>query len=597
MSDIFTKKSSWFDFANEHNSKANADATKFKYGYQSYVSAAIYMAAGIPVPQSIQMDTDRIIGVHEHFKGLRQLYESETGLRQFYESGIESKKWLADILTECRDFAIEHSIDSDGLIKKVIELTEKNSWKSMSNGAEHEFMRHLQTNPPRIIEAVTDLIAWMRSTFGEPSWTSNKECNANVKNGGFVLFGLCAGRFPDDSSKNRALLGLRRIQGYELLLEKLKTISPQIEKLVSQKMDTDGFNLHLDLLENAEEFKRLKEIMGEHVAMIAQQSKNGLQTEKSAPVLIHSHSSDNNELNRIHSFLTAQNFRIDLQQLRRYHLSLQTRKFVVLSGISGTGKTWLAEMYAAAVDARVKVVPVAPNWTSNEDLLGYFNPLDKTYHDTEFSNFLREATQDFEEKGELAAQYHLVLDEMNLARVEYYFAKFLSLMELRTRSENGCALIELGNEKVLLPPNLYFIGTVNIDETTHGFADKVYDRAQLIEMGLTRETVVNHIGNAAHGKALLSIWDKVHVTAPFAFRVIDEIGAYVKASAELGVSWEDSLDEQIVQKILPKVKGTSNRTGEILEFLIADFSDYKLTRAKAGVMLEGFRNHGFASYF
>src|SRR5262249_34938966 len=76
------------------------------------------------------------------------------------------------------------------------------------------------------------------------------------------------------------------------------------------------------------------------------------------------------------------------RMLRRYHLSLKTRGFVVLSGVSGTGKTWLAELYADAVNAKALIVPVAPNWTTNEDLLGYLNPLDNAYHDTEFSVFL-----------------------------------------------------------------------------------------------------------------------------------------------------------------------------------------------------------------
>ena len=83
---------------------------------------------------------------------------------------------------------------------------------------------------------------------------------------------------------------------------------------------------------------------------------------------------------------------IDEQTLRRYHLSLGTRGFVILSGVSGTGKTWLAELYAQAVGAECQIVPVAPNWTSNEDLLGYFNPLDNTYHDTPFSLVLRQAS-------------------------------------------------------------------------------------------------------------------------------------------------------------------------------------------------------------
>src|SRR4030095_9513358 len=87
---------------------------------------------------------------------------------------------------------------------------------------------------------------------------------------------------------------------------------------------------------------------------------------------------------------------IATDMVRRYHLSLRTRRFVVLSGISGTGKTWLAEAYARAVGARHLLVPVAPNWTTNEDLLGYLNPVDNAYHDTEFSVFLREAANEYE---------------------------------------------------------------------------------------------------------------------------------------------------------------------------------------------------------
>ena len=468
----------------------------------------------------------------------------------------------------------------------------------MASEDELTFMTQLQNNPPRIIDAVNDLISWIRSSFGEPIWWFKKECWVSVKVGGVAQFGLCPGRYPDEPSKNRAIFSVRRTHGYEDLVEKLKSISPQVEKIVSQKIDTAGFNMHLDVLENAEEFRLLKEILEEHVAMIAQLPDTEVHPEASASRPTQpANSSNTDDLAKIHAFLTAKQFRIDLQQLRRYHISLKTRKFVVLSGISGTGKTWLAELYAAAIGARVAVVPVAPNWTSNEDLLGYFNPLDKSYHDTDFSLFLRAAARDYTENGELATPYHLVLDEMNLARVEYYFAKFLSLMELRSRSKNNDTFIELGTEAVLFPPNLYFIGTVNIDETTHGFADKVYDRAQLIEMGITRESVVTHIGKAAHSQALLKIWDMVHETAPFAFRVIDEIGAYLDESLELGVPWQVALDEQIVQKILPKVKGTSNRIGEILAFLIEEFPEFKLTEAKSRMMLEGFRNHGFASYF
>ncbi|MCC6314390.1 MAG: AAA family ATPase, partial [Thermomicrobiales bacterium] len=108
--------------------------------------------------------------------------------------------------------------------------------------------------------------------------------------------------------------------------------------------------------------------------------------------------------------------RIHERDVRRYHAALRTRGFVILSGLSGSGKTWLAEAYAEAIGARSLIVPVAPNWTANEDLLGYFNPLTETYHDTAFSRFLREAAAtraQAETSGATPPPFHVVLDEMN----------------------------------------------------------------------------------------------------------------------------------------------------------------------------------------
>jgi MoxR-like ATPase len=286
--------------------------------------------------------------------------------------------------------------------------------------------------------------------------------------------------------------------------------------------------------------------------------------------------------------------------IRRYHLALRSRGFVILSGVSGTGKTWLAEQYAKAVGARCLVMPVAPNWTTNEDLLGFESPLGDGYRNTAFSLFLREAStaNEHARKAGLTPQpYHLVLDEMNLARVEYYFAKFLSAMELRMRA--GEAHIELGpNDRVSLPPNLFFIGTVNIDETTHGFSDKVYDRAQLIEIPVSRELLDKHMGGAAYTSTVMSLWDAVSPVAPFAFRVIDDVAKYVEGAQSLGIGWEDLLDEQILQKILPKVKGTDPRVGDALAKLLElTSSRFPLSYEKTASMLERFKQHGFASYF
>jgi hypothetical protein len=190
-------------------------------------------------------------------------------------------------------------------------------------------------------------------------------------------------------------------------------------------------------------------------------------------------------------------FRISDDVIRRYYLATTTRGFVILCGPSGTGKTWLAQAYANVIGARQKLVAVDPSWSSNEDLLGYLSPLDGFYHHTPFSEFVADSAREWNasnQAGRVAREFHVILDEMNLARVEHYFSRFLSAMEVRTRE--GIARLDLApGHTVELTPNLKFSGTVNIDETTHGFADKVYDRAQILELPLPREMVAAHMAD------------------------------------------------------------------------------------------------------
>ena len=300
--------------------------------------------------------------------------------------------------------------------------------------------------------------------------------------------------------------------------------------------------------------------------------------------------------------ILVQGIRIDERTIHRYHLSLKTRGFVILSGLSGIGKTWLTEAYANAIGARYLLVPVAPNWTTNEDLLGFTDPLvDDLFHHTAFSRFLEDAAREYEQaqsESRIPRPHHLVLDEMNLARVEYYFAKFVSAMEVRMR--NGVAAIDLGVRKVVpLYNNLCFIGTINVDETTHGFADKIYDRAQLIELTTSRESLQEYLGDAAYSNFLMNVWEAVYDVAPFAFRILAEIDEYVQMVNELGFPWHYALDEQILQKILPKCKGADLRIGSVLEKLATMLpkETFPLSAAKVQRMLEGYRLHGFTSYF
>ncbi|MBD2343813.1 McrB family protein [Anabaena subtropica] len=307
------------------------------------------------------------------------------------------------------------------------------------------------------------------------------------------------------------------------------------------------------------------------------------------------------EFTVIYQDILSKKLQISENILRRYHLALKTRKFVILSGISGTGKTWLTKAYADAINAKHSLVAVAPNWNTNEDLLGYFSTIDKTYHYTEFTEFLEEANKEYEKakaNKHTPRPYHLVLDEMNLARVEYYFAKFLSAMEVRMRE--GVAEIELAvNKKLLLPPNFYLIGTVNVDETTHSFADKIYDRAQMIELEIYRDDLEKYLSDVDYRDILMQIWDNIHEVAPFAYRTIDEIKTYVKEAAVLGVSKEEALDEQLLQKILPKIKGADDRVEKALKAFVktAEENKFNLSLAKANKMLATFEQYGFTSYF
>jgi MoxR-like ATPase len=291
--------------------------------------------------------------------------------------------------------------------------------------------------------------------------------------------------------------------------------------------------------------------------------------------------------------------RIDDTLLRRYALALGPRGFVILTGASGTGKTWLAEAYAEAVGARHLIVPVAPNWTTNEDLLGYQSPLTGQYHDTPFSRFLREAS-DFYQRAQGAGvrprPYHVVLDEMNLARAEHYFARFLSALEVRDR--HGHAFIDLGpNDAVMLPPNVFFVGTVNMDETTHGFADKVYDRAQQIEMQAPREMLEAHLEGKPYAKAVIEVWEALSGVAPFAFRVLDEMARYHDAGQSFGVTWETLVDEQILQKVLPRIRG-SNPSLEPALLRLEEITAGRFPRSHEKVtrMRDRFTRYGVVSF-
>ncbi|KPU64078.1 hypothetical protein EP1X_00615 [Thermococcus sp. EP1] len=186
--------------------------------------------------------------------------------------------------------------------------------------------------------------------------------------------------------------------------------------------------------------------------------------------------------------------------IAQFYTALKTKGFVILSGLTGTGKTKIVQELAELLDnskENLLFIPVRPDWRDSKALLGYYNPLNGEYQKTDLLEFILKAKKDYEQNKENAMPYFILLDEMNLAHVEYYFAEFLSVLESGWEDDrddkwitrkgvpihNNTWLHALQGipQEINLPPNLYIIGTVNMDETTYSFSPKVLDRAFTIE--------------------------------------------------------------------------------------------------------------------
>ena len=174
----------------------------------------------------------------------------------------------------------------------------------------------------------------------------------------------------------------------------------------------------------------------------------------------------------------------DTKLIRYFVASFGSNRLIILQGISGTGKTSLARAFGKFVCNDSIITPVQPSWRDRTELFGYFNEFTKRFNETELLRAMYEATYNDN-------VYVIVLDEMNIARVEYYFAEMLSILEMPDCDEWVISMVpnvwpddpkhfEQGNFKI--PPNMWYIGTANNDDSTFAIADKVYDRAMPIDI-------------------------------------------------------------------------------------------------------------------
>jgi 5-methylcytosine-specific restriction protein B len=289
--------------------------------------------------------------------------------------------------------------------------------------------------------------------------------------------------------------------------------------------------------------------------------------------------------------------------IQRFVSSLCTKPFVILTGLSGSGKTKLAQSFVQWIcedKSQYRIIPVGADWTNREPLLGYPNALKPEEYVKPDSGVLDLIIQ---ANNQPELPHFLILDEMNLSHVERYFADFLSVMESKEEIPLHSGKFENGvPAKLKVPSNLFIIGTVNIDETTNMFSPKVLDRANTIEFRVSQDEMQNFLSNikeinmeALTGKgagmaksfldlaanknfvvddninaALVKFFGELKKTgAEFGYRSATEILRliYQLSALDANMTKEQKIDIAIMQKLLPKLHGSRRKLCPVLETL------------------------------
>ncbi len=298
--------------------------------------------------------------------------------------------------------------------------------------------------------------------------------------------------------------------------------------------------------------------------------------------------------------------------VRLFFASMATTRLIILQGISGTGKTSLPECMGHFLDNPTTIASVQPSWRDRTELFGYFNEFTKRFNETEVLKKMYEATWNED-------VYITVLDEMNIARVEYYFAEMLSILEMPSRDQWIVDLVPSGwpsdpkhveKGRFTLPSNMWFVGTANNDDSTFAISDKVYDRGMPIninskaapfECEVTEKMPINYkhleelFAKAQEEHKVsqenLDKFEKMddyvieHFRLAFGNRIVKQLREFVPVYVACGGTEIDGLDYVLCNKILRKFESLNlgfirDEIDAYIEYLSTHFGEENMQDCK-----------------
>lgn len=300
------------------------------------------------------------------------------------------------------------------------------------------------------------------------------------------------------------------------------------------------------------------------------------------------------------------------EMIRLFISALASTKLIILQGISGTGKTSLAYAWGKFIRKDAIIASVQPSWRDRTELFGYFNEFTKKFNETEVLKKMYEA-------GYNDDVYVTVLDEMNISRVEYYFAEMLSILEMPSRDEWLIELVpnvwdsdpkRLQDGKLKIPGNMWYIGTINNDDSTFAVTDKVYDRAMPIDIndkgksfepiptdamninstyleGVFKEAIMKNKLSQEMKNKIEKMDDFVikHFRIAFGNRIVKHMNDFVPVYVGCGGSEVDGVDYFIARKILRKFEQLNlsyirDEIDEFIKFLDQEFGKTNFRECK-----------------